>query len=69
MGQSALLKASFLSVATLRAGTVEEAARFFVHRPDLAPFRETVAASEAMQRVTDYTGKENMEKFQSFLAD
>lgn len=25
-------------VATLRAGTVEEAARFFVHRPDLAPF-------------------------------
>lgn len=40
-----------------------------VTRPDLAPFRETVAASEAMQRVTDYTGKENMEKFQSFLAD
>lgn len=40
-----------------------------VTRPDLAPFREAVAASEAMQRVTDYTGKENMDKFQSFLAE
>jgi len=38
-----------------------------VTRPDLAPFREKVNASPAMQRVTDYTGKENMDKFQSFL--
>ena len=38
-----------------------------VTKPDLGPFREKVMASEAMQRVTDYTGKENMDKFQSFL--
>ncbi|WMS44334.1 TRAP transporter substrate-binding protein [Acuticoccus sp. MNP-M23] len=38
-----------------------------VTRPDLAPFREKVNASEAMQRVSDYTGKDNMDKFQSFL--
>ncbi len=40
-----------------------------VSRPDLAPFREKVMTSDAMKRVTDYTGAENMEKFQSFLGD
>ncbi|RAH98421.1 C4-dicarboxylate ABC transporter substrate-binding protein [Acuticoccus sediminis] len=40
-----------------------------ITRPDLAAFRQTVAGSEAMKRVTEYTGAENMEKFQSFLAD
>jgi len=40
-----------------------------VTRPDLAAFRDTVVGSEAMQRVADYTGQENMDKFQSFLAD
>ncbi len=38
-----------------------------VTEPDLAPFREKVNASPAMQRVTEYVGQENMDKFQSFL--
>ncbi len=44
-----------------------EARGMSVTRPELAPFRETVAASEAMDRVADYTGHENMEQFQSML--
>ncbi|UOM35644.1 TRAP transporter substrate-binding protein [Acuticoccus sp. I52.16.1] len=40
-----------------------------ITRPDLAPFREKVAGSDAMKRVTEYTGEENMAKFQSFLGN
>ena len=46
-----------------------EARGMQITRPDLAAFREMVGASEAMQRVTDYTGKDNMDTFQSFLGD
>ncbi|XWN33459.1 MAG: TRAP transporter substrate-binding protein [Devosia sp.] len=44
-----------------------EARGMSVTRPDLAPFRDTVAASEAMNRVAEYTGQDNMDKFQSML--
>ncbi|MEM8852244.1 MAG: TRAP transporter substrate-binding protein [Pseudomonadota bacterium] len=44
-----------------------EARGMTVTRPDLAPFRDTVAASEAMNRVADYTGQDNMDTFQSML--
>ncbi|MEM8662814.1 MAG: TRAP transporter substrate-binding protein [Pseudomonadota bacterium] len=44
-----------------------EARGMSITRPDLAPFRDTVAASEAMNRVAEYTGRENMDKFQAML--
>jgi len=40
-----------------------------VTRPDLAPFREKVMQSDAMDRVAEYTGQENMETFQGMLGD
>ncbi len=40
-----------------------------VTRPDLSAFREVVQSSDAMKRVADYTGQDNMDKFQSFLGN
>ncbi|WP_420392839.1 TRAP transporter substrate-binding protein [Acuticoccus sp.] len=44
-----------------------EEAGMKVTRPDLAPFRQTVAASDAMARVAEFSGQENMDKFQAML--
>lgn len=40
-----------------------------VTRPDLSAFREKVMNSEAINRVAEYTGQENMDTFQSMLGD